>query len=391
MRLSTRDEILDVAEKIIAQKGAHRTSVAEIAKDAGMAESQIYNYFKGKEDLLFSISSRTMKQVLKNLSEHLQGILDPMNRLAKMIWLDLRFTDTAGGSARLILFESRSKTSFYQHEAYALIQEYARIMTGILKDGIREGVFREDFNVPIARDIILGVLDWENLSGLASHEKRETVHDFEDIISFVFPMIARSDRSEHTEMDKSLRILQAAESVFAQKSYEQMTIREIASLAEVSEGTIYEYFKNKEALLLSITQQRFKEHLSDLREMFEIKTPLRKFEHLIRYIFLLYLREINFFYVLLVHIYFRQIFYESSIFNLFEQYTEILREIFEEGAKEGSIRPNIDARVFRNFLMGCITQMGLRWFILGKGKDTDKIREIDEVVELLSRAVAAGK
>ena len=79
------EKILDAAEEVMSEKGLQNSSIAEIAKKAEVADSLIYNYFKGKEDLLFSIPKRRMKEVLKNLSEQLEGILDPVSKLSKMI------------------------------------------------------------------------------------------------------------------------------------------------------------------------------------------------------------------------------------------------------------------------------------------------------------------
>ena len=50
-------------------------------------------------------------------------------------------------------------------------------------------------------------------------------------------------------------ILRAAETLFAQKGYHQTGIEEIADLAEVSTGSVYLYFKNKEDLLITLMQE----------------------------------------------------------------------------------------------------------------------------------------
>jgi AcrR family transcriptional regulator len=50
-------------------------------------------------------------------------------------------------------------------------------------------------------------------------------------------------------------ILKAAETLFAQKGYHQTSIEEIADLAEVSTGSVYIYFKNKEDLLITLMQE----------------------------------------------------------------------------------------------------------------------------------------
>lgn len=387
-RVTKIEKILNAAEEIMSEKGLQNSSIAEIAKRARVTDSLIYNYFKGKEDLLFSIPGRRMKEVLKDLLEQLQGIPDPISRLSKMIWFHLYFNDTYRGYARLLLLECRSNRNFYHHEAYPLIRQYAGVMIGILEDGVERQIFRSDVDMRLVRDIIFGVLDWEVLSCLASHEIKETVPDLEDILNLILPMITITTKEKHMELDKSSRILRAAEDVFAEKGYIQSTINEIARISNVSEGTIYEYFKNKEDLLLSIPEQRFKEHIHALEEIFELKTPLRKLRRFIRYHFYLYMTESNFLKVFLLHIQLSQRFYESHVYKTFQQYAQVIMDVLEEGKRDGSIRSNVNNRVFRNLFLGAFSHMALRWLILEQEAETDKMREIDGVVLLLSRAVA---
>ena len=271
------EQILDAAEEVMSEKGLQNSSIAEIAKKAEVTDSLIYNYFKGKEDLLFSIPARRMKVVLKDLSEQLQGIPDPISKLSKMIWFHLHFNDTYRGYAHLLLLECRSNRNFYQHEAYGLIRQYAGVMIGILEDGVKRQIFRSDVDMPLVRDIIFGVLDWEILSCLASHKIKETESDLENILDLILPMITFQTKSENMELNKSSRILQAAESVFAEKGYIQATISEIAKISNVSEGTIYEYFKNKDDLLFSIPEQKFQEHIAQSDEIFKLKTQINLF------------------------------------------------------------------------------------------------------------------
>src|SRR5689334_13571935 len=48
------------------------------------------------------------------------------------------------------------------------------------------------------------------------------------------------------------QILDAAARVFAEKGYHRATIRDVAQAAGIADGTIYNYFANKAALLLGI-------------------------------------------------------------------------------------------------------------------------------------------
>jgi len=51
------------------------------------------------------------------------------------------------------------------------------------------------------------------------------------------------------------QILEAATTLFAEKGFARTTIKEIAQAAGLAEGTIYLYFKNKDALLLALLDQ----------------------------------------------------------------------------------------------------------------------------------------
>jgi len=50
-------------------------------------------------------------------------------------------------------------------------------------------------------------------------------------------------------------ILRSAETLFAKRGYHQTSMEEIGDLAEVSAGTVYSYFKNKEDLLIILLKE----------------------------------------------------------------------------------------------------------------------------------------
>jgi AcrR family transcriptional regulator len=63
--------------------------------------------------------------------------------------------------------------------------------------------------------------------------------------------ISRRDRQKR---EREARILDAAAAVFASKGYHQAKIRNIAQLADVADGTIYNYYPNKRELFLAMTR-----------------------------------------------------------------------------------------------------------------------------------------
>ena len=383
---STRQQILAAAEQIMTKR-PYESTISEIASSAGVADSVIYHYFKNKEDLLFSIMGEHLKEVILKLNEQLEGILEPTSRLSKMIWFHLTYNFGHKDYSRLLLFECRSNRNFYHHETYDLVRQYAGVLLSILKDGVELGVFR-DVNMRLVRDIIFGVLDLETIRNLCLSEFEPTAMDLKQLMAHISAMIEFRHTQSALDPDKSRRILGSAEKVFAEKSYNKATIGDIARNAFVAEGTVYEYFKNKEDLLLSIPKIRLKEFIDQLEGVFEIKTPLRKLRRFIRYHFFLFLTEIDFLKVFLLNIHLNSSFYSSDAYPLFQNYISLADEILEEGKRDGSFRAEVDNNIFKNLFWGGFTHMVLRWIVLNQQTKIDKTNEISEMVSLLQSAVS---
>src|SRR5207248_4007694 len=56
--VARRNQILDAATKVFAKKGFHPTTIKDIAREAGIADGTIYNYFENKTALMLGILDR---------------------------------------------------------------------------------------------------------------------------------------------------------------------------------------------------------------------------------------------------------------------------------------------------------------------------------------------
>jgi TetR/AcrR family fatty acid metabolism transcriptional regulator len=59
-----RNQILDAAAIVFARQGFHPTTIKDIAREAGIADGTIYNYFENKTALLFAILDRVRDAAL---------------------------------------------------------------------------------------------------------------------------------------------------------------------------------------------------------------------------------------------------------------------------------------------------------------------------------------
>src|SRR3990170_1735098 len=107
-----RDRILRAAVKIFSRKGFFNSKVSEIARSAEVADGTIYLYFKNKDDLLISLFEEKMGEVGED------------------------------GLVEVLQVELRQSTKFLKDYTPVKFFEYLEIISGILEEGKREGVFR---------------------------------------------------------------------------------------------------------------------------------------------------------------------------------------------------------------------------------------------------------
>lgn len=76
--------ILDAAGKAIDTRGAD-FSIADVARTLGVTRQTVYRYFPSTDALLMASAQRAATGFLDRLTEHLQGITDPVEAVAEGI------------------------------------------------------------------------------------------------------------------------------------------------------------------------------------------------------------------------------------------------------------------------------------------------------------------
>lgn len=380
-------KILKAGSTVMNEQGFAGSKMKEIARVAGITEPTIYQHFKGKEDLLFSIVGWQVEDSLVYLFEQLQGITGAYNILQKMVWAYLRYNDTNRDYISLVLLECRANKNFYRSDTYQLFRRYSGIILAIIHEGIAEGVFRPDIDPPLVRDMILGLLDFEAYSVLVIGEIKDAASDHQHIMRILKPILLKQSESADDKVEKRQAIMASALQLFVEKGFAGATISDIAGLATVSESAIYECFKNKEDILLSIPEDRFERHLEQLDETFMVTNKSRKLRRFIRDHFRLYLDDHNFLVIYLLMIQLNRRFTKSRAYNSWRSYVEAFEKLVKEGIDEGSFSSECHVRVYRNLFLGAFIHMSLRWLIVSESETVDKFKEISHLTDLLLDSV----
>ncbi|MGN9844454.1 TetR/AcrR family transcriptional regulator [Nonomuraea sp. H19] len=86
-----RQRLMTAAAQVVHQQGAERTTIADIARAAGVPVGNVYYYFKTKDDLVAAALSEHARH-LETLTAQLELLPDPRERLKGLVeaWVSQR-------------------------------------------------------------------------------------------------------------------------------------------------------------------------------------------------------------------------------------------------------------------------------------------------------------
>jgi TetR/AcrR family fatty acid metabolism transcriptional regulator len=169
--------------------------------------------------------------------------------------------------------------------------------------------------------------------------------------------------------EKRDRILRAAVKIFSRKGFFNSKVSEIARSAEVADGTIYLYFKNKDDLLISLFEEKMGEVVEDVRRRIAVGgNALEKLKIFIENHMDLLEREAGLVEVLQVELRQSTKFLKDYTPVRFFEYLEVISGILEEGKREGVLRPDLDTSIARRAIFGALDELSLTYILSRKPK-----------------------
>jgi TetR/AcrR family fatty acid metabolism transcriptional regulator len=205
-RTARKQSILQAAIEVFSKGGFRNSSISEIAKRANVAEGTIYQYYKNKEDLFFSIPIQKTIEFSKEVDLHLQGITGTFNQIRKFIWYYLYFFKTNPEYGRILMLEMRVSRSFVKTKTYNFLKKSISRVLEILQEGQNEGTIRKDVNIYILRQLVLGILEHVVTRWLLQGGRYDLMEYYDDITKLVIEGVGLPRRahklSEVSKMDE---------------------------------------------------------------------------------------------------------------------------------------------------------------------------------------------
>lgn len=137
-----RGQILRAAVKLFSQEGYYTTTIAQIAREAGVSIGLIYQYFGDKDDILFLSLKMVLETYEREIPLRLVGVKHPVERLCTAIWAYCAIVDRLR-EATILAYRS---TKSLRADRRSLIKDEEirsnRLLEGCLRECIDGGHMR---------------------------------------------------------------------------------------------------------------------------------------------------------------------------------------------------------------------------------------------------------
>ena len=165
-------------------------------------------------------------------------------------------------------------------------------------------------------------------------------------------------RRNLNKIKRRASILKASRRLFSRNGFEAANIDDIAEMAEVSRATLYNYFPNKESLLIGIAEDELENIRGIIRS--ELKDETRADVKLRRVLEVFVLDSIP--YINLS----RKITYlnsceDSDLYSTRVGMMEIFRELAEEARQQGLFRDDVSTDDIVDIIMGVYLMAQYQW------------------------------
>lgn len=148
--VSRRDELLELAATMFADRGLRATTVRDIADSAGILSGSLYHHFSSKEEMVDEVLRTFLDWLFTRYQEIVDTEPNPLERLKGLFMAS--FEAIEHRHAQVVIYQDEAKR-LSGHERFAYVdernKEQRRMWLDLLNEGVDQGYFRPDIDVDL--------------------------------------------------------------------------------------------------------------------------------------------------------------------------------------------------------------------------------------------------
>lgn len=145
-----RDELLELAAAMFAERGLRATTVRDIADSAGILSGSLYHHFSSKEEMVDEVLRGFLDWLFARYQEIVDTEPNPLERLKGLFMTS--FEAIEHRHAQVVIYQDEAKRLSGQDRFSYVEQrnkEQRKMWLDLLNQGVEEGYFRPDIDVDL--------------------------------------------------------------------------------------------------------------------------------------------------------------------------------------------------------------------------------------------------
>ncbi|GAB6909175.1 fatty acid metabolism transcriptional regulator FadR [Desulfosarcina cetonica] len=151
--------ILEAAITVFAKQGFFQSTIAQIAKAAGVADGTIYLYFKNKDDILVQFYQYKTRQIFERFRDVVQQATTAEEKLRSLIRVHLQEFQQDPHMAIVYQAETHQYHRRNDENLKEMSKLYRDIISEVVELGQEEGTIRRDLYMGLVKRFINGAVD----------------------------------------------------------------------------------------------------------------------------------------------------------------------------------------------------------------------------------------
>jgi AcrR family transcriptional regulator len=147
---SRRDELLQLAATMFADRGLRATTVRDIADSAGILSGSLYHHFKSKEQMVEEVLGDFLDWLFERYQQIVDTQPDPLERVKGLFMVS--FEAIEHRHAQVVIYQDEAKRLSALPQfgfVEARNREQRKMWVDVLKQGMADGCFRPDIDVDL--------------------------------------------------------------------------------------------------------------------------------------------------------------------------------------------------------------------------------------------------
>lgn len=158
MAMDKKNNLLEAATTIFAEKGYKNASVDEIVEKAETAKGTFYYHFKSKEDLFLSLIDTGIDKLSEKMMIEADKYHNPIQKVEAVIASQYKFFSTNQDICQMLLSEIWHTESRWKQVYVEKRNKYIKAMEQSIKAGQENNLFDSKIDAKIAAIAIFGLV-----------------------------------------------------------------------------------------------------------------------------------------------------------------------------------------------------------------------------------------